>query len=412
MTPALSLLLGPQAGEVLAAAVDAAGADLDAVRPANVHVQPSGAAVVRYAATVRGADGRRVPDMLVATTGDRIPAGAALVAGEHRGAAVEVGVWRWLYDPALPALAVAADQARLAAWLRDAGLTSAPTLRIRVRAYRPGRRAVVEADDGRTTWFVKVVRPADADALRARHELIGRTLPVPPVLAATSDGLLVLPRAGGTPLRAVLAADGQVPPPAELEALLDGLPGELMTFPRRRAVLHRVGDFAAVLRQTVDPASGVLDGLADLVAELSEAQPGSQAPVPVHGDFYEGQLLTEYGRVTGLLDVDTAGPGERADEWATMLAHLLAAAITAATPAVGRYAEAVLDHAQRRVNPRDLRRRTSAALLGLATGPFRVQQPQWERHTCARIALAREWLRADEKTLMVDFPVSHLGVRS
>ncbi|MGV0795227.1 hypothetical protein [Mycolicibacterium sp. XJ1819] len=94
MTPALSLLLGPQAGDVLAAALGAVGAGLDEVRPAGVHVRPSGAAVVRYAAVIRRADGRGAPDMLVASTGDRIPPGAALIAGEHHGTAVEVGVWR------------------------------------------------------------------------------------------------------------------------------------------------------------------------------------------------------------------------------------------------------------------------------------------------------------------------------
>ncbi|MGV0795226.1 phosphotransferase family protein [Mycolicibacterium sp. XJ1819] len=306
---------------------------------------------------------------------------------------------------------MATDPARLAGVLREAGLTTATTVRIRLRAYRPGQRAVVAVADGQKTWFVKVVRPAVAASLRARHDLIGALLPVPPVLAATSDGLLVLPRATGTPLRQVLATDGPAPPPAELDALLDALPPELTRFPRGGAALDRVHDFAAVLRHTVDPVSSVCDGLDDVVAELSDAPATTDPVVPVHGDFYEGQLFTAGGRVTGVLDVDTAGPGHRADEWATLLAHLLAAAMTARTPAVHRYAEAVLAHARRRVDPHDLRRRTSAALLGLATGPFRAQQPQWERHTQARIALARDWLRADERTLIEDFPASHLGVR-
>ena len=42
----------------------------------------------------------------------------------------------------------------------------------------------------------------------------------------------------------------------------------------------------------------------------------------MHGDFHEGQLFAEDGLVTAVIDIDTAGPGERSDEWATMLAHL------------------------------------------------------------------------------------------
>ena len=32
-----------------------------------------------------------------------------------------------------------------------------------------------------------------------------------------------------------------------------------------------------------------------------------------------------------------------------------------------------------------------AAVLGLATGPFRVQQARWQRHTQARLRLAEQW---------------------
>src|SRR5699024_10283018 len=42
----------------------------------------------------------------------------------------------------------------------------------------------------------------------------------------------------------------------------------------------------------------------------------------VHGDFYEAQVFVEDGRVVGLLDIDTVGPGRRADDLACLLAHL------------------------------------------------------------------------------------------
>lgn len=396
-TPALSLLLGSHASDVLAAAVDnAAAGQLQELRPTAVHVRPSGAAAVRYAAEFRRDDGTRVPDILVATTGDEIPDGAAVVAGEHRGASVEVGIWRWLRDPALPALAVAGDGARLAEVLGAAGLTSAAVLRTRLRAYRPGQRAVLEvvepgADPPRR-WFVKVVRPAALAALRDRHGLLSPVLPVPAVLTDTPDGLVVFPQADGTPLRDLLTADQPVPGPAALEALLDALPAGLLGFPRRRSALERVDTFAAVLRHTVGPDDPMLAGLDDVVARLSDTVAEPDEIVPVHGDFYEGQLLAVGGRVSGLLDVDTAGPGARADGWATLLAHLLTAAMANDHPPVRRYADAVREHASRCVDPAELRRRTAAGLLGLATGPFRQQRPNWAEHTAERIRLAADWL--------------------
>jgi hypothetical protein len=33
----------------------------------------------------------------------------------------------------------------------------------------------------------------------------------------------------------------------------------------------------------------------------------------------------------------------------------------------------------------------AAVLLGLATGPFRVQQPDWPARTAARLTLAERW---------------------
>src|SRR5262249_45949716 len=115
--------------------------------------------------------------------------------------------------------------------------------------------------------------------------------------------------------------------------------------------------------------------------------------VPVHGDFYDGQLFAEDGRVTALLDIDTAGPGERSDEWATLLAHLSPLALDTPGRETGPgYADAGPPPPQRRVSGGQVRLRTAAALLGLAIVPFRVQQHQWPEHTVARLDLAMTWL--------------------
>jgi hypothetical protein len=57
----------------------------------------------------------------------------------------------------------------------------------------------------------------------------------------------------------------------------------------------------------------------------------------------------------------------------------------------------------RSLDPVDLRLRTAAVVLGLASGPFRVQHPNWVDEIRARLALAEQWVqsaaRVDERNL-------------
>jgi Phosphotransferase enzyme family len=394
-TPALDLLLGPEASNVLAAAVAEYGCRLEDLRAADVDVDPFGpAVVVMYVAVVRRADGSCTTEFLGATTGGRIPAGAAVVAGEYYGAPVEVGIWAWPRDPALPELPTASNPVLLAEVFRKFGLSTAPTLNIRPRRYRPARHAVLEVHDGRFRWFVKVVRPSAVTGLCHRHGVACRKVPVPPVLAWTPDGLIVLPEGKGTPLRTlIIDGDPALPSPEALESVLNALPAELMILAPRPSHLQLVDYHAGVLRCAAADEPAVLTDVADVVEALHSVEAQSEERVPVHGDFYEGQLLAEEGRVTAVLDIDTAGPGERSDDWATLLAHLSALSLdTAGQKTAPGYKDAVLAHAEHRVPAKQLRQRTAAALLGLATTPFRVQQHQWPEHTVARLGLAMSWL--------------------
>ena len=83
--PALELLLGPEAPDLLATAIAEYDCALEDFRAAEVNVGPSGAAIVMYVAGVRRADGSCTTEYLGATTGTRIPPDAAVVAGEYRG---------------------------------------------------------------------------------------------------------------------------------------------------------------------------------------------------------------------------------------------------------------------------------------------------------------------------------------
>jgi streptomycin 6-kinase len=258
----------------------------------------------------------------------------------------------------------------------------------------PSRHAVLEVCDGRSVWFVKVVRPSAVADLCHRHDIARRDVPVPPVLAATPDGVIVLPEAKGTPLQTLIINGGAaLPSPVALESVLNALPAELMTLTPEPSHLQMVDYYADVLRCIAAGEPTVLTRLAELVRGLQSMEVQAEQAVPVHGDFHEGQLFADDGRVTAVLDIDTAGPGERSDEWATLLAHLWALALD--TPGRGRalgYADAILSHAERQVPAVRLRQRTAAALLGLATGPFRLQQDRWPEDTVALLDLAMKRL--------------------
>jgi hypothetical protein len=390
----LRLLLGEPAGDLWTAVLDAHDGRLTGLRVTGVTLQPDGAATVQYSAAVAWADGRETREVLAATTGNRVPEGAAVLEGAVDGAPVTVGVWRWPLDPALPALSWAASAVRVAARLEELGLASGP-VRLRLRSYRPGRRAVVQATTSAGPLFLKVVRPTAVARMVERHAVLDGAVPSPPVLASTDDGVVVLPGLPGDPMRPIVAGNGHgLPDAAELDRLLDALPpslADVRTAARRTTgdALARVGDHAAVLGMVAGDLRPRLDAL---TAALAAADPGEHPAVPVHGDFYESQLLVDDGRVVGLLDVDTAGRGHRIDDWATLLAHLVLLEQILPEPATAeRYRRELEAHVLRRWPATQLRPRVAAVLVGLATGPFRVQQADWPVGTAARLALAEEW---------------------
>ncbi|MBX7447284.1 hypothetical protein GR927_04730 [Mycolicibacterium sp. 3033] len=400
---ALALLLGPEAADVLSAALIGLGSELTDLRLAEVRVQPGGAVRARYAVQVRRADGSRTREAFVAAAGAPMPVGAAVLAGLYRGGPVELSVWRWSQDPALPALSICQAPAAVAALLSDFGLPISATPDLTVRAYRPAQRAVLEVDDGVRRYFLKVVRPEAVRELCARHDVLSARLPVPPVLGHRPEGVVLLPQAPGTVLRNRLAenSDGAGPPPdpADLEALLDGLPAELLELRPVRSVLQRVRGSVEVIRAcaVADPAvpsaaaaelSSAADRIGDVV--LSATPQPSRIPVPAHGDFYPSQVLVRGGRISALVDVDTVGPGERLDEWATMLGHLSVLGLRYRR--ADDYCACVFDHVKRHVDQDELRRRTAAVVLGLALGPFRSRMPDWPIRATERLALAQHWL--------------------
>lgn len=377
-------LLGPDARSLLAAAVDAAGGELRSATPRQASYSPGRSLTVRFETTVRWGDGRLADESLVATAGGTLPEGALVLNDGHH----DVAVWRLPHDPRLPGLAAALDPDRARQLLADLGAPVASATP-RLRAYRPGRRAVVEISAPGARLFLKLVRPGAVDGLQRRHTLLAGHVPVPASLGWSPDlGLVALQAVAGRTVRAALDQRHGLPTAASLLEVLDRLPApDGLAGNRAGWQSNRfAGLIAAVAPELADRVKRLADRLD--AAESEAAEPW----VPVHGDLHEAQLLVDGGRITGLLDVDTFGLGHRVDDLATMIGHL--ATLAGASPrgaTIERFASRLLDRFDRAADPVLLRQAVAAVVLGLATGPFRVLDADWRSQTARRVDLAERW---------------------
>jgi len=402
VTTHLDLLTGDSAAGLLDAAVATAGGELVDWRVRQVDHRPGSTTTVAYRATVRW-DGVTRSETLGASVGrsrdGRKPGVVTLSDGD-----ATVAVWRFPGDPGLPALPRAFDPAAVEELL--AGLGVGPEARanpeLSVRAYRPTRRAVIEARTPGARVFLKVLRPRKVADLHQRHALLSRAgLPVPRPLGWSDDGLLVLSPLHGTEMRAAVRDGGRIPTPAEVLDLLDRLPAEVRDLPRRPAWSESAEHYAGVIGAALPPEAGRAADLAGAVQErLAERGTGTD---PTHGDLYESQIMLTDGRITGLLDVDSAGPGHRADDLACLVAHLDVLSLVRDTTQADRAARMrklaaeyaagfVAAPGSRGADLSDLSARVAGVLLSLATGPHRVQEQGWQAATSRRLDVVAGWL--------------------
>jgi hypothetical protein len=382
----LALLTGPDAAGVLAAALQVAGGELVTCRPRQVVCQPGRGTTVSYRARVRWPEGGVGEETLAACSGDAPTGALVLDDGADR-----VAVWRFPHDPELPGLAAACDEVAVASVLEDLGLGGGP-VRLRTRAYRPRRRAVIEAIGSRGRLFVKVVRPDRVEALHDRHRLLVRHgIPAPQSFGWTPRGLLVLQALPGRTLRQTLRSRTTlIPAGGDILALLDRLPVELEHGTARQSWIDKAPHYAAVIGAAL-PDEALR---AARLAEALTAAAGPAWPGPVHGDFYESQLLVDRGCICGLLDVDTAGPGDKLDDLACLLGHLsvLAQIDRDRAPIINRAGAGYLRAFEAVASPAELRYRVAAVVVSLATGSHRVQERAWPATTRRRLDLAENWL--------------------
>jgi len=350
----------------------------------QVRYVPGRSVTTEYRARVTWPDGTTTDDTIVAASGLKISGPVAVIDADG----VEVSLWRYPNDPFLPGLAVGADPQRVLQLLADLD-APADEVRLRRRAYRAGRRAVIEATTPSARLFLKILRPRRTRPVFEAHDRLAGLLPVPRSHGWNEElGIVALQAIGGVPLRTVLEKGRRRLPSADqLKGLLDLFPepdegDRVVSNP-----LHRAEEHARFLGLVVPDLQSRLVDLAGLLTAVP-----SEANEFIHGDFHSSQILVEGAEIVGLVDIDTAGLGERSSDYAGLLAHLSVLGVMARRRGdIDRYGRELIAGFDQMVDPAGLRLRTAAAVLGLATGPFRVQEKDWPDNTRTRVALAERW---------------------
>ncbi|NCT89714.1 aminoglycoside phosphotransferase family protein [Cellulomonas sp. APG4] len=365
----LELLGGDGAAGRVAAAL-AGTAAVARCRLHETHLRPGVGATAGYVVTW-SARGREWDDYVLATT---CPVAEGAVAERVRLGDREVRAWRHPADPALPGLVRACDvgvAGRMAA-VAEPGLE--------LVTYRPLRRAVVRVTGrpaggkvsvaGRSTTYLKVVRPEIAAGVLARHALLASGgVPVAPA-RLLPDGVLALAELPGVRLTDALVGQGtRALPPAAVLDVLDALPRSLLDLPPRGIAVEDTTVHAVAAAAMLPEHAPRLVRLAhDVTALVAGTDPGPV--VPVHGDLHDANLLVDGGRVVGVLDVDAAGPGHRVDDLARLLAHL--SVLANLDPVAHRWAPEVVRRWARAfaevVDAAALAARAAAVALSLVAG--------------------------------------------
>ncbi|MHA6693526.1 phosphotransferase family protein [Homoserinimonas sp. A520] len=258
----------------------------------------------------------------------------------------QVSVWVYPRDPALPALPAAVFPDGAAVILKRLGVDPGSHVALGLEAYRPGKRAVIRVDTDRSTVFLKVVAPGAAGVIAERHNAwLDAGLPVPQVLGWSDEGLVALSALRGTPaVEAVARLD-----PLRFTNELLALRQRIATIPSatdaRTSLSQRLDWYERRLTQVHPALGGAIYQVATRIRTVL-ADAGAPPPVTIHGDLHVGQLfLDETDAITGVLDIDTGGYGDPADDAGALYAHLIVtAALNADRPEIAEGRESLAHH--------------------------------------------------------------------
>ncbi|GAA4897850.1 hypothetical protein GCM10025789_14770 [Tessaracoccus lubricantis] len=395
----MRLLTSPRVEPLLRAAVEHQGGSLLSWSLDHVDAAPEHSTTATYLARIRWPHGERTELLGVSARTGELSASDARAEifddGNRR-----VAVWLYPNDPDLVGLPTAAFPERMADALNSGGVLARPVtgaqLSLSMIGYRPRRRAVVKVvvNDPSEVFYVKVLRERlFADVLGKHTMLRDAGIPAPEVALATPEHLLVTRELPGMSLARALFEPGDPCTAEDLIGILDAMPPAVAQLERRAPWADAVGHYSRMVSATLPDAADELAWMADEISTRLARYP--QGDEPTHGDFHEGQLRVTGGRIVGILDVDTIGPGRRADDLACLIGHLStiqrmnAEQEAKVRDLLARWVP-VFD---RRVDPVELRLRAAAVIISLATGPYRSQEVDWRQQTLQMIRSAGALVR-------------------
>lgn len=274
------------------------------------------------------ADGTREAHIVYLETNPTKREREGVLAFRDEESGERIAVWLYPRDPELPALPAAVFPEAATTLLRRLGLNPS-TVTLTVVAYRPGKRAVVRVEAPELTVFLKVVRPAVAEDLHARYSLWRlHGVPVPQSLGWSGDGFIAFAPLPGTEASQLIAG---LRPGAFLDAI-DDLTARIGAIPStgaaRKSLAERLPWYLDRLLALLPEHAGSITRVGDGIARM-RASTGAAAAVTIHGDLHVGQVFVDPehpDRITGVLDIDTAGLGDPADDAAAFYAHLVVTA--------------------------------------------------------------------------------------
>lgn len=381
------LLRSSEVGELLQSALRSAGLQLQKWALERVYSRPGGETSARFRIHTEGSELTLVASTCTLQEDERVSLGALRCSS----ALGTLHIWAHPADPALPGLKVVEDHPRLEERLAQLIGHDVQIQQSQMVVLRPLRRAVyrivLESPDGVRTLFLKVVRPRKLVQLRARH--LASTL-FPPT-ADLGDGILAVQEAPGISLAQLLYIPqspnpGVLVTPETILCALDSITDRALLLPTRNPPAQRFVGFADTLVAGGAERARV-ESLMNLIAR--NLKNPDLPPQPTHGDFHPANLfLSEDGlHPKALIDADTVGPGQRRNDIAAMLAHLLALpSFDAAGYRTAVNTARALWAATAPGAETDLASRTAASLLCLAPGARSPDQLDFYLETAENLA--------------------------
>ncbi|MCR8670179.1 aminoglycoside phosphotransferase family protein [Agrococcus sp. HG114] len=237
----------------------------------------------------------------------------------------------WVYpqDPALPSLPAVSYPEAAGVVLAKFGI-AAEGASLRMESYRPGKRAVLQVETATERWFAKVVHPSLAATIHDLHERFRSALvPVPRSIGFSDAGLVLLGELPGVPAIDVFDRIDRVRFASGLDELTAHIAQVPVAVGARESLARRVEWYADRMEETAPVFARQTARLAARVRERYDATPVPR-PVTIHGDLHLGQIFVaddDPSRITGILDIDTAGLGDPADDRGALFGHVVVSAV-------------------------------------------------------------------------------------